>query len=262
MLCKGRGEPCGMDRQQTRQGRAMARYWDERARENALYYIATYRDYESRDLADFFARGAADVERAFAIAGYTPTGRERLLEIGCGVGRMTRALAERLGEVDALDVSAEMIRQARDFLADVANVRLHVGSGSDLGEFADGAFDVCLSYVVFQHIPEPAITLNYVREMGRVLRPGGRAIFQLSTDRWPRALAPWRARAGVVRHALATGWPRRGPRLRAVLAAPFSGARVGVDEVRQAAAAGGLSLRVLQGAGTRYTWCEAIKGPD
>ena len=42
--------------------------------------------------------------------------------------------------------------------------------------------DGCFSHVVFQHIPDPPITLNYVREMGRVLRPGGWALFQVSND--------------------------------------------------------------------------------
>ena len=69
------------------------------------------------------------------------------------------------------------------------------GDGQGLGVLDDRSVDGCFSHVVFQHIPDPAITLNYVREMGRVLRPGGWALFQVSTDPRPQAALALRARA-------------------------------------------------------------------
>src|SRR5436853_527398 len=56
------------------------------------------------------------------------------------------------------------------------------GDGTSLAPVADGAASACFSFVVFQHLPDAAITLGYVREMGRVLRPGGWSAFQISND--------------------------------------------------------------------------------
>ena len=103
----------------------------------------------------------------------------RVLEIGCGVGRMTRALAGIFGEVHGVDVSGEMIAQGRQLLAGVPNVHLHRNSGADLSVLGDLRFDFAFSFIVFQHIPSQAIIENYVREVQRVLRPGSLFKFQV-----------------------------------------------------------------------------------
>ena len=94
----------------------MQRDWDERARENARYYVAT----GNTDWSDeeFFASGekaiAEDIltDMINICQGKDPKAM-RVLEIGCGAGRLTRALANLFGEVHAVDVSGEMIARAR-----------------------------------------------------------------------------------------------------------------------------------------------------
>ena len=103
----------------------------------------------------------------------------RVLEIGCGAGRMTRALAGIFGEVHGVDVSGEMIARGRQLLAGVPNVHLHRNSGVDLLVLGDLRFDFAFSFIVFQHIPSQAIIGNYIREVQRVLRPGSLFKFQV-----------------------------------------------------------------------------------
>src|SRR5262249_38487185 len=88
---------------------AMKRDWDDRARENAKWYINTVKKDQSDD--EFDPTGRPEVQN-FVLADPVLTKdrdlkQSRLLEIGCGIGRMTRRLAESFGEVHATDVSAE-----------------------------------------------------------------------------------------------------------------------------------------------------------
>ena len=68
------------------------------------------------------------------------------------------------------------LARARENLRGVLHAHAHVGSGSDLPQFADSSFDFVYSYAVFQHIPSHDVIWSYLREAHRVLRPGGRAV--------------------------------------------------------------------------------------
>src|SRR5215211_9366863 len=104
----------------------MKRDWNARAQENAMHYVASGRD--EWTVEEFFASGRESVEAtvvpdlALIAGGHDPKAL-RVLEIGCGVGRMTRSLAELFGEVHGVDVSGEMVRRGRELLADVPNAR-------------------------------------------------------------------------------------------------------------------------------------------
>ena len=154
--------------------RTMRRDWDARARENAKHYVATSRENWNSD--EFLREGAEQVHElvekhvAEICNGRAPSDM-RVLEIGCGIGRMTMALSRIFGAVDAVDISPEMIAQARIILAGQPNVQLHVNNGADLSMFADSSFDFAISIIVFQHIPKRAIVENYIKETWRVLRP-------------------------------------------------------------------------------------------
>ncbi|MCC7017897.1 MAG: class I SAM-dependent methyltransferase, partial [Rhodospirillales bacterium] len=107
----------------------------------------------------------------------------KILEIGCGAGRVTRALSEVFGEVWAVDVSGEMIRQAGEFLRDRGNVHLLQNNGADLQAITESAsFDFAFSTIVFQHVPSRDVIVGYVREVHRLLRPGALFKFQVQGD--------------------------------------------------------------------------------
>ena len=154
----------------------MRRDWDERARENALFYVATgQRDWSEED---FFQSGRQTVKELILndminiCRGRDPK-QMRVLEIGCGVGRITRALAEVFGEVVAVDVSSVMVEKARGYLSSCENVSLFVNNGRDLEVLGNGCFDFAFSHITFQHIPSKDVIRSYIAETGRLLRPGG-----------------------------------------------------------------------------------------
>ena len=157
--------------------------WNDRAKENAQYYVQNATD--QWDSREFFRSGEISVANEimpdmFYICGGQRSPLDlRILEIGCGVGRMTRMLSRIFGQVTGIDISEEMIRQARRNTADLANVELLVGDGGTLAGLADAGYDFAFSFIVFQHIPSYAVMASYCREVFRVLKPGGLFKFQV-----------------------------------------------------------------------------------
>jgi len=165
--------------------RRMRDDWDQRARENARHYVDT----ANTDWTDeeFFASGENTViEELLSDLGNIcqgkPPGEMRVLEIGCGAGRVTRALAKFFGEVHAVDVSGEMVRLAQEALRDFPNAFVYQNNGKDLAVVPDRQFDFAFSFIVFQHIPSRDIIESYVREVHRLLRPGALFKFQVQGD--------------------------------------------------------------------------------
>lgn len=97
----------------------------------------------------------------------------RLLDVGCGPGSITAGLAQHTdgGSVLAIDVVGDVLRGARDLLAErgVHNVDLSSASVYRL-PIADACFDVAYAHQVLQHLSRP---VDALREMRRVLKPGG-----------------------------------------------------------------------------------------
>ena len=95
------------------------------------------------------------------------------LEIGCGIGRMTRHFADIFKEIHGIDVAGEMIKKAHSRLSDLQNAHCHETSGTDLSIFPDQMFDFVFSFIVFQHIPSKEVILSYILETYRVLKTNG-----------------------------------------------------------------------------------------
>ncbi|WP_459191225.1 class I SAM-dependent methyltransferase [Halosimplex sp. J119] len=99
-----------------------------------------------------------------------------VLELGCGGGQCSVALAERGASVTGLDLSAEQLAFARDLAGERdADVEFLQGDVTDLG-FADDSFDVAFNAYVFQWVGDLAACF---REAHRVLRPAGRFVFSM-----------------------------------------------------------------------------------
>jgi SAM-dependent methyltransferase len=160
----------------------MQREWDERARENARFYIVDSQENWSED--EFYRHGQQTVAQEILTDMYNVCqGKEpkqmKVLEIGCGAGRVTRALADLFGEVHAVDVSGEMVRLARAACADKPNAFFYQNNGMDLQVLGERVFDFAFSMCCFHHIPSRDVIETYVREVGRLLRPGGLFKFEL-----------------------------------------------------------------------------------
>jgi SAM-dependent methyltransferase len=156
--------------------------WDKRARKNARRFIATGNFRWNRE--DFYQSGRLCVFHEILtdlsnVCQEQDAKLMKVLEIGCGTGRMTRALAEVFGEVYGVDISGEMIAQGRKDLADRPNAHLYQNNGADLRVLGDISVDFAFSSIVFQHIPSREVIYNYAREVHRLLRPGGLFKFQV-----------------------------------------------------------------------------------
>jgi SAM-dependent methyltransferase len=213
----------------------MRRDWDQRARENARYYVATDKTDWSDD--EFFRSGEASAEGDIlndtdnVFQGKDPK-RMRVLEIGCGAGRVTRALGRIFGEVHGVDVSGEMVAQAGAAVADMPHVHVYQNNGFDLSVIPPLEFDFAYSFIVFQHVPSREIIENYVREVHRLLRPG--ALFKFQVQGYQLTSSPDQTWLGV----------------------SFSEA-----QARQMADRCGFELRYNHGAGEQYYWLWFFKKP-
>jgi SAM-dependent methyltransferase len=131
-------------------------------------------------LDEFFATGKAGVARvldALSERGVAVE-RRRALDFGCGVGRLTQALADHFESCDGVDLAASMIGRAQSLNRQPEHVRFHHNQAPNLRLFDAESFDFVLSLLVLQHM-EPGLMRGYVGEFLRVLRPGGVAYFNI-----------------------------------------------------------------------------------
>ncbi len=103
----------------------------------------------------------------------------RVLDIGCGVGRVEYKLAKVVKEVVGIDISPSMIKLAKENIKS-KNAKFLVGNGKDLKGLGNSSFDLVISILVFQHMPRK-IFENYIKESSRVLEKGGKIFFQISS---------------------------------------------------------------------------------
>jgi SAM-dependent methyltransferase len=102
----------------------------------------------------------------------------RVLELGCGVGRVGRELAPRVGQWYGADISSSILKIARRRTAHLANVHFHEIKQTAL-PFGDDAFERAYSHLVLFHMDKEDMFL-YLQEFARVLTPGGLVYF----DTW------------------------------------------------------------------------------
>jgi 2-polyprenyl-3-methyl-5-hydroxy-6-metoxy-1,4-benzoquinol methylase len=127
----------------------------------------------------FFERGRQEIDELFVYLGGLglDVGHERALDFGCGVGRLTQALAPRFADVVGVDIASSMIEGAKRYNRFGERVRYLVNVSGDLGFAGDATFDLVYTTKVLQHVP-PELQAGYLREFLRILRPGGVAVFQ------------------------------------------------------------------------------------
>lgn len=104
------------------------------------------------------------------------------LELGCGVGRVTRFLAERFERVVGVDISPGNIKICREYMEETGRTNVETVLLSSIGEFSDlPNFDFLFTVIVLQH-NSPPIQKSILDTLLGKIRPGGGALFQIPTD--------------------------------------------------------------------------------
>ena len=170
---------------------ATRKHWNRLAATDPLWAVLTEPDKKGNRwrIEDFFANGREEVAAQLRpVRQLHPTLRHgTALDFGCGVGRLTQALAGHFDEVTGLDISEQMLELARTHNRHGNQVRYVHNTPPDLRLFPDGSFDLVLSLITLQHM-EPAYARSYIAEFVRVTAPGGVILFQIpaKTPRPPR----------------------------------------------------------------------------
>jgi trans-aconitate methyltransferase len=120
--------------------------WNALGETEPYFAVLTEDRYLSEQMSDddrdaFFASGDADIAHLFELI--PDLAPRSALDFGCGVGRLTRALTKRVGEVAGVDAAESMLRLARE----------NVPNATFSSTVPKQNFDFVLSLIVFQHIP-------------------------------------------------------------------------------------------------------------
>lgn len=181
-------------------------FWDAKAAENPYWYVSSYGSYDDRDLAQFWQAGHRIWRDLREAIGYAPARGDVVVEIGCGVGRLTRAIAPDVAHVHAFDISEGMLEVARR--SGPSNATFRRGEGDSLRGVPTAAAELAIAYCVFQHLPSLAVLERYLAEMRRVVKPGGTIAFTLSPRTWADTLRPALRLRRWLREQLVRSGPR------------------------------------------------------
>jgi SAM-dependent methyltransferase len=161
----------------------LERNWEGFAQTDPLWAILSdpLRKGGKWNLQDFFKAGTSEIATMMEYLNsikIKPRSEGRALDFGCGVGRLTQALAGYFASSTGVDISSTMIAQAKELNKLPPKCDFVVNKRSDLELFETAHFDFIYSSIVLQHI-DPLYSSSYIREFIRVLKPGGYAVFQI-----------------------------------------------------------------------------------
>lgn len=166
------------------------RIWNKKARENARYFVNTKTamstevdEFALRESGEYDYRRYVSLDETLALAVRDPE-KDAVLDIGCGIGRMTEFFRTHFKKVHGVDISSEMVDSAKKRLAHLSGIELRVGDGVQL-DYPDNMFDMVFSYQTLQHCPTEEMLFNNMQEAYRTLKPSGTAKLHLRTGRGP-----------------------------------------------------------------------------
>jgi len=160
--------------------------WDDLAKKNSKYYINS--DYGKGITEGEFRESGRQDYIKYILKDDLVSFNGTFLEIGCGTGRMTEFISGIYRKVIGIDISGEMIKQAKERINPLINIEFKETDGSTI-PLKDNTVDIAFSYLVFQHFKERSMVEKNFEEVYRVLKPGG--IFKVrirsdkvDLDRW------------------------------------------------------------------------------
>ena len=188
-------------------------YWDRHARKDPMWAVLSDPAKKGRrwDLQEFMRNGEREIAllwHQLAQLQLVPDHRTAL-DFGCGIGRLTQALARRFDRVVGVDISPSMVAVARNIDRYPSIVDYMCNPHSDLRDLPSRSCDFIYSNIVLQHVV-PQLSIGYLNEFFRLLKPGGVLVFQLPSHQEPLAeptSRPMPDEAYRARIELTTGLP-------------------------------------------------------
>lgn len=181
----------------------LQKVWQALAQDDPMWAILSDPEKRGRkwNRDEFFETGTREIRALFETLEKQDIryATRAALDFGCGLGRLTQALAPYFEKVYGVDISPEMIERATEMNAYADRCRYLLNTAEDLRQFSNHQFSFIYSMIVLQHIP-PDLSESYLREFFRVLEPDGLMIFQLPSRTISQDTVPeqgWSARIQV-----------------------------------------------------------------
>jgi len=161
---------------------SLQRRWNVAGRNDPFWAVLAAPDKKGNrwQVDEFFKTGTDEIEdlMGYVVSLEIPLARGRVLDFGCGPGRLSQALTGHFDDVDGVDISPSMIELARQYNRQPDRCRYHTLSADDLRLFTDGSFDFIYTTMTLQHL-KPRLMRRYLAEFLRVLHPDGLLVFQV-----------------------------------------------------------------------------------
>ena len=184
----------------------LQRHWNKFGKQDPFWAIITRHDKKGNKWSheEFFELGKQEIAGVMEYVqklGLIPQ-RGRALDFGCGVGRLTQALADYFDAVVGIDIAPSMVKLAKHYNRFGSRCVYQVNEQDNLRLFSDLEFDFIYTNIVLQHM-KPEYAKSYIKEFLRILKPEGALIFQLPS----RNLVTPRPRESTIKTAPAPETP-------------------------------------------------------
>ncbi len=160
--------------------------WDLFGKTDPLWAILTHSEKRNNqwDVNEFLRTGDEEIS---GVMNYIDTlhitlSRNKALDFGCGVGRLTQALCLYFDQCYGVDIAPSMIELAEKYNRYRTKCHYYVNSTQDLSLFENNSFSFIYSNIVLQHM-EPHYSKNFIKEFIRILADDGLLIFQIPSNR-------------------------------------------------------------------------------
>ena len=162
----------------------LQKHWNLFGKRDPLWAILTWNDKKDNkwNPDDFFETGKHEIKDVMQYVeklGLLQQ-RGRALDFGCGVGRLTQALANYFEEVVGIDIAPSMLKLAERYNRFGARCMYYINGVDNLRLFSDQEFHFIYAHIVLHHM-RPDYAKSYIKEFLRVLKPQGVLIFQLTS---------------------------------------------------------------------------------